>query len=143
MLREVSAGKRFMGRLPQGADLLEALTQACVAQGITAGEVRAIGALTKAVLGYYNQQNREYEYVTLDSHLEIVSLIGDVSLKDGRPFVHAHVSLGDERGQLWGGHLAPGSEIFACEVMIVQYQSAEPFERAFDEGTGLLLWPME
>ena len=39
--------------------------------------------------------------------------------------------------------VAPGSEIFACEAMIIQYQSAEPFERAFDEGTGLLLWPMD
>ena len=131
-----------MGRLPQGADLLEALTELCARENITAGEVRAIGALSKAVLGFYSQKNREYEYLALEHPLEIVSLLGDVSLKEGRPFVHAHVSLGDEQGHLWGGHLAPGSEVFACEVMLVEYQTAEPFERAFDQGTGLLLWPM-
>lgn len=131
-----------MGRLPQGADLLEALNEFCAQQNITAGEVRAIGALTKAALGFYNQQNREYEYLTLDRPLEIVSLIGDVSLKDDRPFVHAHVALGDGQGRLWGGHLAPGSDIFACEVVIVEYETTEPFERQFDQGTGLLLWPM-
>ena len=132
-----------MGRLPQGADLLESLNELCARENITAGEVRAIGALTKAVLGFYNQKNREYEYLTLDYPLEIVSLLGDVSLKEGRPFVHAHVSLGDEQGHLWGGHLAPGSEVFACEVMLAQYQTDKPFERAFDQGTGLLLWPMD
>lgn len=131
-----------MGRLPQGADLLEALTELCARENITAGEVRAIGALTKAVLGFYSQKNREYEYLTLEHPLEIVSLLGDVSLKEGRPFVHAHVSLGDEQGHLWGGHLAPGSEVFSCEVMLVEYQTDKPFERGFDQGTGLLLWPM-
>jgi len=143
LLREVTAGRRLMGRLPQGADLLETLNDLCAKENITAGEVRAIGALTKAVLGFYNQQNREYEYLNLNRSLEIVSLIGDISLKDGRPFVHAHVSLGDERGQIWGGHLAPGSEVFACEAVLVQYQTDKPFERGFDQGTGLLLWPMD
>lgn len=132
-----------MGRLPQGADLLEALTEVCTRENITAGEVRAIGALTKAALGFYNQKTREYQYLSLDRPLEIVSLIGDVSLKDGSPFVHAHVSLGDEQGRLWGGHLAAGSEIFACEAMLTEYQSAAPFERGFDQGTGLLLWPLD
>lgn len=143
LLREVSAGRRFMGRLPQGADLLEALNELCARENITAGEVRAIGALSKAVLGFYNQQSREYEYITLGRPLEIVSLLGDVSLKDGRPFVHAHVSLGDGQGRLWGGHLAPGSEIFACEVIFTAYEAPAAFERQFDQGTGLLLWPMD
>lgn len=132
-----------MGRLPQGADLLESLNDLCARENITAGEVRAIGALANAALGFYNQHTREYEYLALDQPLEIVSLIGDVSLKDGRPFVHAHVSLGDGQGRLWGGHLAQGSEIFACEVMLIEYQTDEPFERVFDQGTGLLLWPMD
>ncbi|MBU1273852.1 MAG: DNA-binding protein [Proteobacteria bacterium] len=143
MLREVTASRRLMGRLPQGADLLEALNELCARENITAGEVKAIGALTKAALGFYNQNSREYEYVTLDQHLEIVSLLGDVSLKDGQPFVHAHVALGDGQGRLWGGHLAPGSEVFACEVMLTVYETPEPFERGFDQGTGLLLWPMQ
>ena len=142
MLREVSASRRFMGRLPQGADLLEALNQLCARENITAGEVKAIGALGKATLGFYDQTRREYDYFTLDQHLEIISLLGDVSLKDGQPFVHAHLAVGDGQGRMWGGHLAPGSLVFACEVMLTAYDAPAPFERSFDQGTGLLLWPM-
>lgn len=62
---------------------------------ITLGEVRAIRAVTKARLGLYDQAKQVYEYLDFDQPLEIVTLMGNVSLKDGKPFVHAHVTLAD------------------------------------------------
>jgi predicted DNA-binding protein with PD1-like motif len=142
VIKQVKPSRLLMGRLPKGADLLEELNAYCAREGITAGEVKAIGALERATLGFYNQQSREYEYHQFDQPLELVALLGNISLKDGEPFVHAHVVLGDDQGRLFGGHLAPGAPIFACEVMITVYETASPFERAFDEPTGLLLWPL-
>jgi uncharacterized protein len=141
MLREVNGVKCLMGRLAHGADLLDELTSVCTANGVTLGWVHALGALQKARLGYYDQNKQEYRYIDLDRHLEITNLVGNVSLKDGKPIVHAHVTLADDRGNAFGGHLAPGTIIFACEFCL-QILDGPEFSRALDAQTGLPLWKM-
>ncbi|MEW6276624.1 MAG: PPC domain-containing DNA-binding protein [Bacillota bacterium] len=140
MKGSVRTARRIMGRLKKGDDLLAALTRECADAGIELGEVRALGAVSRARVGYYDQVARRYEYVDLDTPLEILALVGNVSLKDGQPFVHAHITLGDREGRAWGGHLAEGTVVFAGEFIIREYLSEERFERRFDEETGLFLW---
>ena len=55
--------------------------------------------------------------------------------------VHAHVTLSDEQGNAFGGHLAPGTVIFACEF-VIQELAGDALTRGFDEQTGLPLWQM-
>jgi len=138
---EMQTGRKIMGRLAKGADLLGALEEQCRIQNITLGEVRALGAVTKARVGFYNQAERQYYFLDLEQPLEILTLIGNISLKDGQPMVHAHVTLADEAGRAFGGHLAPGTEIFACEFVIQEYLAKEVLTRGFDDETGLFLWP--
>ena len=128
-----------MGRLRHGADLLEELTAVCIKQNITLGRIEGLGAVQKACIAFYDQQAREYRPVTIDLPLEILKLVGNVSLKDGAPFVHAHVTLGDAEGKAYGGHLAPGTVVFACEF-ILEVLEGPDFERGYDEETGLQLW---
>ena len=74
--------------------------------------------MTKARIGYYKQDLQKYMFLDLDRPMEILTLIGNVSLKDGQPMVHAHVTLCDEAGRAFGGHLAAGAPVFACEFVI-------------------------
>jgi predicted DNA-binding protein with PD1-like motif len=141
IMKEVKLKELFMGKLRHGADLLEELTKICMEKNIQLGNIEAIGAVQKAVIGYYHQDKREYEFITLDQHLEILNLTGNISIKDGSPMVHAHVTLADEEGKAFGGHLAPGTIIFACECVIEVYDGPV-FERSFDQETGLPLWSM-
>lgn len=136
----IEKGRTLMGRLPKGGDLLGELTRVCREAEISLGEVRAIGAVERARIGYYDMAAREYKWLDLDRELEILSLLGNVSFKDGEVFVHAHVVLGDDQGRARGGHLAEGAPIFACEFAVQEYISPAPFTREFDEPTGLLLW---
>ena len=115
-IREVNAVKMFMGKLAHGADLLEEITKVCIDQSICLGRIEALGAVQKARLGYYNQQDHRYHFFDLDQTLEITNLIGNISIKDGAPIVHAHVTLSDKDGHAYGGHLAPGTIVFACEL---------------------------
>jgi predicted DNA-binding protein with PD1-like motif len=140
--RVSTTGRRIMGRLPKESDLLEALTAVCVHEQITLGEVRAIGAVTRARLGFYDQAKQVYEYLDFDRILELVMLVGNVSLKDGRPFVHAHVTLADHQGCCFGGHLVEGAPVFACEYVIKEYRSETAFKRGPDTPTGLALWEL-
>jgi predicted DNA-binding protein with PD1-like motif len=142
MIKKIKTREIHMGRLPHGVDLLEELTKICNDKNIRLGRVEAIGAVQKATIGYYHQDKREYEYLTFDQHLEILNLTGNISVKDGNPMVHAHVTLADAEGKAFGGHLAPGTIIFACECVIEMFEG-EALERGFDEETGLPLWTIE
>ena len=135
-------GRCFMGRLTKGDDLLLALEKFCEEHHITLGEVRALGAVTKAKVGFYNQAERKYYFLDFDQPLEILVLVGNISLKDGKPMVHAHVTLADHEGRAWGGHLAPGAPVFACEFAIHEYQADRTLNMQNDPETGLMLWPI-
>jgi uncharacterized protein len=138
-MHQVSPTRTFMGGLDHNDDLLEALTKICINEGIQLGRVEAIGAVKKAALGYYDQDKKEYSYFTIERHLEILNLTGNISLKDGKPFVHAHVTLADDEGNSFGGHLIPGTVIFACEAIIQAFDGPD-FKREVEPVTGLPLW---
>ena len=135
----VTEGEKHIGRLSHGADLLEEIRDTCKELGVRFGRIEAIGAVKKARLAYYDQAEQRYDHFEINEPLEIASLIGNVSVKDGQPMVHAHVTLADESGKTYGGHLAPGTIIFAAEIVIQSF-NGEPLERGKDEETGLPLW---
>ena len=131
--------RTFIGSLPIGADLSESLNQIVIVEDIRVGKVKAIGAVIEAVVGYFNQTTNSYETIRLNSGHEILSLIGNVSIKERKPFVHAHITLSDKGGKVFGGHLMPGTKIFACEVFIDEY-TGEDLVREKDQTTDLFLW---
>ncbi len=142
LVRNVSSRGILMGRLPYGSDLLEALTAVCRREGISLGRVEALGAVQRARLAFYSQEAREYRFFVVNQPLEIAALHGNISTKDGAPFLHAHLVLSDGRGKTYGGHLAEGTETFACEYL-VEALSGPALLRAPDEQTGLALWQGE
>jgi predicted DNA-binding protein with PD1-like motif len=139
IIKDIKPTKIFMGKLTHGADLLDELTLICKRNNIRLGRVDALGAVRSARLGFYEQVKREYQFLTIDQHLEITHLIGNVSIKDGQPMVHAHLTLSDDKGRAFGGHLVNGTIVFACEVIIRAFDGPD-FIRGFDQETGLPLW---
>jgi predicted DNA-binding protein with PD1-like motif len=95
----------------------------------------AIGALWGAKLGFYNQGTQEYQEIILDSLWELVSYIGNISLKDGSTFVHARVVLADKNGKSRVGYLLAGKD-FAAEVHLRELEGSK-LERKQDKVTGL------
>ena len=139
MITEMQPGRWYMGRCAHGSDLLDELTAYCEQKNITCGKIEVIGAVQKARFGYYDQQNRQYHYTETPRHMEILSCIGNISLNEGKPMVHAHITLADSQGNAFGGHLADGTTIFACEFILNSYDGPDHI-REYDEQTGLTLW---
>lgn len=148
----VARGRTFIGRLKKGDDLLEALTHLCTEANIRLGKIQAIGAVSKACVGFYLQEAREYVTLDNDYHQEIISLQGNVSIKDGQPNIHVHLALSNGQGKLYGGHLMEGTVVFSCEYIINEYiptidvkedSEDQTFSRTLDDETGLYLWPKE
>jgi len=139
IMKRVKPKEVIMGRLIYGDDLMEEISNMCLKENIQLGWFEALGAVKRARLAFYNQETHEYEFFVIDQPLEITKLAGDVSLKDGHPFVHAHITLSDKAGKAYGGHLAPGTVIFACEFKLEVFDGPG-IRRDFDEATGLSLW---
>ena len=102
------------------------------------GTVAAIGALTEATLGFYDQEAHEYRTIEIDRPGEIAGLLGNISVRDGRPFLHAHATLTDSKGDVMGGHLTRGT-VFAAEVYLQELLGTPPV-RVHDPNTDLFLW---
>ena len=139
--REYSAGRQFLGRLPHGEDLSGILEAFCAGNNISTAVFSLIGAVSRATLGTYDQAQQVYVTFTVEGNLEILSCMGNISLKEGKPFIHAHLVLADEGGKTIGGHLFPGTIVFAGEVFIRE-MAGEPLAREHDDVTGLILWNM-
>jgi predicted DNA-binding protein with PD1-like motif len=139
VIGEYKAKRIIQGRVPKGEDLFKWLTEKVKELNIKAGMVSGIGAVTKATIGYYDQIKREYVIKSFNQPMEVLSLKGNISVKDGVPFAHLHVVLGKDDFTAIGGHLFEGSEVFAFEFEIVEFEG-KVLQRGFDEQTGLYLW---
>lgn len=133
------SGKIIIRGLPHGGDLLKEITELAGREGITVGTFSAIGAVQRARIGYYEQDTRVYREWELAEPMEICSCLGNISLREGEVFVHAHVVLAAGSGRTVGGHLCPGTIIFAAECRIEELLG-RPLERSYDSATGLSLW---
>ena len=120
-------------------DLLKSVSDYCLENDIKLGFIAVIGALQKAKFGYYNQKEKKYEEISMDKPLEIVHCLGNVSIRNDKPFVHAHISVADEKGSVFGGHLNEGCIVFAAECAIFELEG-DLLKRKFNEPTGLFLW---
>lgn len=131
--------RTFIGSIPWGVDLYDALTKIVTEEDIRIGKITAIGAVTNAVIVFFDQNTKEYKNIELNGGFEILSCIGNVSNREGKLFVHAHITISDKEGKVFGGHLMPGTKVFACEVFIDEY-TGEDFVREKDTSTNLFLW---
>jgi hypothetical protein len=137
-LVEDKVSRVIIERFKTGEDLLERLTDLARRNQVTAGSFTALGAVEKATVGYFLGDGK-YSNISLPGPLEILSCVGNVSLKENVPFVHAHITLSDKNGQVYGGHLMQGTTVGATfEVMLYAYDGMK-LVREFDSATKLFL----
>ncbi|MFH1102492.1 MAG: PPC domain-containing DNA-binding protein [Pseudomonadota bacterium] len=135
-----NAGRRFAGLLPEGEDLIASIMRLCIQHSVRMAVFSIIGAVRFATYGTFDQRQKVYVTRTEEGSFDILSCTGNVSQKDGKPQVHAKILLGDEKGNITGGHLFSETLVFYAEFDLLE-MIMEPYERTYDEQTGLFLWP--
>ena len=98
-------GDKIALRLDPGEELLDRISEVCRRQGVRFGSITGIGAANHVTIGFYNLEKQEYSEKDLDFPMEITSILGDVSRKDGEVYLHVHINVSDEEGRTFGGHL--------------------------------------
>jgi len=138
-LQQAQIGRTFVGRISTDADLVEEIERFCAEAGVQAAWVSVVGAVRRAAYAYYNQTTLGYKDMVSPRHHEISGFVGNISIRDGRPFLHAHATFADINGECVAGHLLKGCVVWVAEVEIRELTGVE-LVRLHDEQTGLALW---
>src|SRR5919201_2056517 len=80
-----SGEQAFILVFESGDEVMAGLLSFARDHGLTAGHFTAIGALSDVVLGYFDWEKRDYEPITLTEQVEVLSLVGDIAIKDEAP----------------------------------------------------------
>ena len=132
-------GAAAMVRLARGDDLLEQLNAAAAELGYEAATLSILGAVERLAVAYWRQDTHEYERHEYDAPHEISGGVGNVSLKDGKPFVHIHVTGSGEDGKAVAGHLTEGTRVYMIEAYLRRLDGPAPVRELEDE-IGLAVW---
>lgn len=131
--------KTFAIVLDKGEEIVGSLEAFARDKGLNASHFTGIGAFSYVVLGFYDWEKKDYQRIHIDQQVEVLSLVGDIVLNDGKPTLHPHVVVSKADGTAHGGHLLEGYVRPTLEVVIEEGQG---LPRENTEETGLALAQM-
>ena len=120
-----------------GQEVMKGLLAFAGKHKLVAGHLTGIGAISDAVVGYFDPQKKVYLRLREKGQHEVLSLTGNLALYDGEPFFHVHVALGLGDGSTRGGHLFEAMVRPTVELVLTTY--ATSVRRKIDPETGLPL----
>jgi predicted DNA-binding protein with PD1-like motif len=140
-LLDESGEKTFALIFDKGDEVIGTLRHFATEQRLLASHFTAIGALSDAVVGFFDPTKRAYKRIAMREQMEVLSLAGDVTIEDDAPKIHAHVVLGKSDGSAHGGHLIEAHVFPTLELILVE--SPKFLKRRFDRETGFALIDIE
>jgi predicted DNA-binding protein with PD1-like motif len=137
LLAEADGLRTFVLVCESGDEAMKALSSFAAEQRLGGSHFTAIGAFSDAVVAYFDWPAKQYRQIAIREQVEVLSLVGDVSIENGRPKVHAHVVLGKADATAHGGHLIEGHVRPTLEVLITE--APRHLVRRLDPASGLAL----
>ena len=134
-------GNTIFARIDRGEEILEKLKEISVKENIKLAHVSALGATNDFTVGVFNVDEKKYYANSFSGNFEIVSLTGTVTTMDGEFYAHLHMSAGNDKGEVFGGHLNRARISATCEMVITVADGT--VERKFNEDVGLNLFDFE
>ncbi len=136
---EFTAGRRFLGRLPRGGDLLASIETFCRSHNVETASFTVNGAVNRCTCGVYDQKQQVYVTHTQLGSLELAACQGNVSLLEDEPSVCMHAFLCDPQGKTFGGRLFTPTTVYAGEIDLLELKGP-PLHRRYDAETGRMQW---
>lgn len=105
-------------RLSIGEDIVKSISELCKKEKIHYAQVSGIGAVSSATVGFYSLEDKKYYSKTFDKPMEMVSLLGNITMNNGEEYLHLHASFSDENCNVFGGHLNQAVIGVTAEIFI-------------------------
>ena len=137
LLNEHGGLRTFAVILAAGDEVMSAISSFARARQLRATQFTAIGAFSRVVVAYFDWGTKRYRNIPIDEQVEVLSLVGDITLEDGQPKVHAHVVVSKADATAHGGHLVEGHVRPTLEVVMTETPGY--LKRRYDPESGLAL----
>ena len=128
-------------RMDKGEEILEQLKAVAEKENVRLAEISALGAVNDFTVGVFKTDEKKYYANSFQGSFEIVSLTGTVSTMDGAYYAHLHMSAGNDKGEVFGGHLNRAVISATCEMVIRVIGGS--VDRAFSVEVGLNLFKFD
>jgi imidazolonepropionase-like amidohydrolase/predicted DNA-binding protein with PD1-like motif len=129
--------KEYAVIFAKGDEAFSGLMEFAEKYHVTSGHFTAIGALSRATLGWFDLQKKMYRKIPVNEQVEVLSMIGDFALYQGKPALHTHMVVGHRDGRASGGHVIEAVVSPTLEVFVTVDPVA--LEKKHDPETGLTL----
>lgn len=129
------SGSLIALRVDRGEEIVSSIMTVCEKEHIAFGSISGIGAVDHAVVGLYHVAEQKYVSNTFDGELEMTSLLGNATEKDGRTYLHFHAAFAKGDGTVVGGHLNEAVVSGTAEIFI--QTAPDVIGRKVDPATGL------
>jgi uncharacterized protein len=133
----LNQGQILAVRLDCGEEIIESILKVAAQYHIRTGVISGIGAISEATLFLFQCSTRAFIQNAFRDDLEVVSLSGNLTMKDGAHYAHIHTVLANASAQTFGGHLVH-AKVSATVELFIQI-IPETIERAFSEEIGINL----
>ena len=137
LLHEAGGARTFALVLDTGDEAMKSLATFADEQELDAADFTAIGAFSRAVIAFFDLEQKDYQPIRVDEQVEVLSIVGHVTLEPGGRNVHVHAVLGKRDGTAVGGHLLEGYVRPTLEIVLTE--SPAQLRRTKDDATGLAL----
>ena len=137
LLHEHDGMRTFALVLATGDEAMSALQALAAEKVLAASHFTGIGALSRAVVAYFDWASKKYRHIAINEQVEVLSLAGDIALDRDQPKVHAHIVLGKADATAHGGHLIEGHVRPTLEIVVTE--APAHLRRRFDPQSGLAL----
>jgi uncharacterized protein len=137
LLHETDGVRTFALVLDTGDETMGRVSAFADENDLDAADFTAIGAFSRAVVAFFDLEQKDYQPIPVDEQVEVLSIVGHVTREPGGRNVHAHAVLGRRDGTALGGHLLEGHVRPTLEVVLTE--SPAHLRRRKDEETGLAL----
>lgn len=125
----------IVARIDKDEEILEQLKAIAIKENIKLASVQALGAINDFTVGVYKTDEKKYYSNSFQGYYEITSLTGTINTMDGEYYAHLHMSAGNQKGEVFGGHLNRAIVSATCELVITVIDGR--VDRVHNEETGL------
>ncbi|HEY7291032.1 MAG TPA: PPC domain-containing DNA-binding protein [Vicinamibacterales bacterium] len=129
--------RTFVVVLSRGDEPMTLLNSFAAEHRLGASHFTAIGGFSDVTVGYFNYASKRHDHIHVDEQVEVLSMVGDITIDGDKPSVHAHVVLGKSDGTAHGGHLIRAAVRPTLEVVVTE--TPRHLHRRFDWESGLTL----
>lgn len=125
-------------RIDKGEEVLEKIKEIALKENIKLANINALGATNDFTVGVFKTEEKKYYSNEFRGDFEIVSLTGTINTMNGEFYTHIHMSAGNDKGEVFGGHLNRAIVSATCEMVINIIDGV--VDREFNDEIGLNLF---